>query len=246
MPSLCNRFIDENHLPLLFFGVLAGSCLVGAAGNLPAFKVEPWVNSGPLTAAGLRGKVVLVDFWECTHQLIRNRPMSRRGTAIRRPRPVVIGVHAPEFEFGKRAENIDRGIRDHGLTYSIAIDNDFATWRALRQRRLASEYLFDAEGKARQALGRRGPLRRTRVRDPEGSWQLRTAPAPPAVSREAAVFAEDWRAFSGWESLTRHTVGAHRREPGTPTYWRLTGEAKRVESSEKAQARLCFPSQPAK
>jgi hypothetical protein len=43
---------------------------------------------------------------------------------------VVIGVHAPEFEFGKRAENIDRGVRDHGLTYPIAIDNDFAIWNA--------------------------------------------------------------------------------------------------------------------
>ena len=44
---------------------------------------------------------------------------------------VVIGMHAPEFEFGKLAENIDRGIRDHGLTYPIALDNDFAVWRAL-------------------------------------------------------------------------------------------------------------------
>src|SRR5436190_23457290 len=42
---------------------------------------------------------------------------------------VVIGVHSPEFEFGKGAENIDRGIRDDGLTYPIAIDNDFAIWR---------------------------------------------------------------------------------------------------------------------
>ena len=51
-------------LPLLFFGVVAGSCIVGAAGKLPAFKVERWVNSAPPTAAGLRGKVVLVDVWE--------------------------------------------------------------------------------------------------------------------------------------------------------------------------------------
>jgi hypothetical protein len=42
----------------------------------------------------------------------------------------VIGVHAPEFEFGKQPENIDHGIRDHGLTYPIAIDNDFGIWRA--------------------------------------------------------------------------------------------------------------------
>ena len=114
-------------LPLLFFGVVAGSCLVGAAGKLPAFKAERWVNSAPLTAAGLRGKVVLVDVWEYTCiNWIRTLPYvkawHREYASLGL---VVIGVHAPEFEFGKRAENIDRGIRDHGLTYPIAIDNEF-------------------------------------------------------------------------------------------------------------------------
>ena len=51
-------------LPLLFFGVAAASCLVGAVGKLPAFTVERWVNSTPLSAEALRGKVVLVDVWE--------------------------------------------------------------------------------------------------------------------------------------------------------------------------------------
>jgi hypothetical protein len=59
---------------------------------------------------------------------------------------VVIGVHAPEFEFGKRAENIDRGIRDHGLTYPIAVDNDFATWLAFGNNAWPTKYLFDAHG----------------------------------------------------------------------------------------------------
>ena len=60
---------------------------------------------------------------------------------------VVVGVHAPEFEFGKRAENIDRGIRDHGLTYPIAIDNEFAIWRALGNDAWPAKYLFDGQGK---------------------------------------------------------------------------------------------------
>ena len=60
---------------------------------------------------------------------------------------VVVGVHAPEFEFGKRAENIDRGIRDHGLTYPIALDNDFATWQAFGNDAWPTKYLFDADGK---------------------------------------------------------------------------------------------------
>ena len=65
-------------LPLLFLGVVVGSCLVGAAGKLPAFTVERWVNSAPLTAAGFRGKVVLVDVWEYTHlSLDKDAPIPR-------------------------------------------------------------------------------------------------------------------------------------------------------------------------
>src|SRR5688500_3362221 len=136
-------------LPLLFFGVIAGSCIVGAAGKLPAFKVERWVNSAPLTAAGLRGKVVLVDVWEYTcinwirtlpYVQAWNRDYASLGL-------VVVGVHSPEFEFGKRAENIDRAIRDHGLTYPIAIDNDFTIWRALDNDAWPAKYLFDRQGR---------------------------------------------------------------------------------------------------
>src|SRR5215213_8698871 len=135
-------------LLLLFAGIVVGPSLVGAATNLPTLKAERWVNSAPLTAEGLRGKVVLVDVWEYTCiNWIRtlpyikawNRDYASLGL-------VVIGVHAPEFEFGRRAENIDRGIRDHGLTYPIAIDNDFAIWRALDNDAWPAKYLFDGQG----------------------------------------------------------------------------------------------------
>src|SRR5215211_5946747 len=120
-------------LPLLIASIIAGSCLAGAASRLPALKAQRWVNSAPLTPEGLRGNVVLVDVWEYTCiNWIRTLPYikawSRDYASLGL---VVVGVHSPEFEFGKRAENIDRGIRDHGLTHPIAIDNDFAIWRAL-------------------------------------------------------------------------------------------------------------------
>src|SRR5437868_7481444 len=135
-------------LPFVFLGVAIGAGTASAAGDMPAFKVERWVNSQPLTEDALRGKVVLVDFWEYTcinwirtspYVKAWNREYGARGL-------VVVGVHAPEFEFGKRAENIDRGIRDHGLTYPIALDNDFATWRAFRNVAWPAKYLFDAHG----------------------------------------------------------------------------------------------------
>jgi thiol-disulfide isomerase/thioredoxin len=136
-------------MPLLFFGVMAAPGLALAASEIPALKAERWVNSTPLTAEALRGKVVLVDFWEYTcinwirtspYVKAWNRDYAQFGL-------VVIGVHAPEFEFGKRAENIDRGIRDHQLTYPIALDNDFVIWQAFGNDAWPAKYLFDAQGK---------------------------------------------------------------------------------------------------
>jgi thiol-disulfide isomerase/thioredoxin len=119
--------------------------------SMPPFIVERWVNSPPLQPEGLRGKVVLVDFWEYTCiNWIRTLPfVSAWNARYAEKGLVVIGVHVPEFEFGKRPENIDRGIRDHGLTYPIAIDNDFKTWTAFRNDAWPTRYLFDAQGKLR-------------------------------------------------------------------------------------------------
>jgi glutathione peroxidase-family protein len=215
-------------LPLLFFGVLAGSCLVGAAGKLPALRAERWVNSAPLTAAGLRGKVVLIDVWEYTCiNWIRTLPYVQawhRDYASRGL--VVIGVHAPEFEFGKRAENIDRGIREHGLTYPIAIDNEFAIWRALGNDAWPAKYLFDAEGKlVKRWVGEgrydeiESEIRRLLVAADSGV-QL------PAVSREAAAFARTGQ--PSYAGITNETyVGADRREPGAVNFegdWRTEGQ----------------------
>ena len=96
---------------MLLVGVTAAPALALAASGIPALEAQRWVNSSPLNAEGLRGKVVLVDIWEYTCiNWIRTSPYVK---ALNRDYAkfglVVIGVHAPEFEFGKRAENIDRG-----------------------------------------------------------------------------------------------------------------------------------------
>jgi thiol-disulfide isomerase/thioredoxin len=205
-------------LPLLFFGVLAGSCLVGAAGKLPALRAERWVNSAPLTAAGLRGKVVLVDVWEYTCiNWIRTLPYvqawHRNYASLGL---VVIGVHSPEFEFGKRAENIDRGIRDHGLTYPIAIDNEFAIWRALGNDAWPAKYLYDGDGKLVKRWVGEG-----RYDEIESEIRhLLAAGNPgvqlPAVSHEATIFARTGQL--SYAEITNETyVGVDRRQPGTFT-----------------------------
>ena len=135
-------------MPFLFLGVTASPGLAIAASEMPPLKATRWVNSTPLTPEALRGKVVLVDFWEFTcinwirtspYVKAWNRDYAKFGL-------VVIGVHAPEFEFGKQPEIIDRGIRDHGLTYPIAIDNDFVIWNAFDNDAWPAKYLFDAQG----------------------------------------------------------------------------------------------------
>ena len=205
-------------LPFVFLAAALGAGAAGAAGDMPAFTVERWVNSAPLTPDMLRGKVVLVDFWEYTCvNWIRTAPYVKAWHRDYADRGlVVIGVHAPEFEFGKRAEHIDRGIRDHGLTYPVALDNDFATWQAFGNDAWPAKYLFDANGKlVKRWVG-------------EGSYgdieaeirRLLVAASPginlPPISPEAAAFAKTRE--PSYAGITPETyVGADRREPGTFT-----------------------------
>ena len=203
-------------LLLLFAGIVVGSSLVGAAAKLPTLKAERWVNSAPLTAEKLRGKVVLVDIWEYTcinwirtlpYVKAWNRDYASLGL-------VVVGVHAPEFEFGKRAENIDRGIRDHGLTYPIAIDNEFAIWRALGNDAWPAKYLFDGQGKLVNRWVGEGQYDEieSEIR------RLLTATNPgvqlPAVSHEATMFARTGQ--PSYAGITNETyIAADRRQPGS-------------------------------
>ena len=205
-------------LVLLFAGVVVGSSLVSAANKLSTLKAERWVNSAPLTAEGLRGKVVLVDFWEYTCiNWIRTLPFikawNRDYAALGL---VVIGVHSPEFEFGKRAENIDRGIREHGLNYPIAIDNQFKIWRSLGNDAWPAKYLFDGEGKLVKRWVGEG-----RYDEIESEIRrLLAAVNPgvqlPPVSQEATGFARTGQ--PSYAGITNETyIGADRRQPGTVT-----------------------------
>jgi thiol-disulfide isomerase/thioredoxin len=212
-------------LLLLFTGVVVGSSLVGAANKLPTLKAERWVNSAPLTPEGLRGKVVLVDFWEYTCiNWIRTLPFikawNRDYAALGL---VVVGVHAPEFEFGKRAENIDRGIRDHGLTHPIAIDNQFAIWRALGNDAWPAKYLFDGDGRLVKRWAGEG-----RYDEIESEIRrLLAAASPgvqlPAITHEATAFSRTGQ--PSYAGITNETyLGAERRQPGGVTLegeWRM-------------------------
>ena len=104
-------------------------------GRLPSLGgATGWLNSPPLTAAGLRGKVVLVDFWTYTCiNWLRTLPYVRAWAEKYKDQGlVVIGVHTPEFPFEHDLENVRRAAKDRRVDYPIAIDNDYAIWQCFQ------------------------------------------------------------------------------------------------------------------
>src|SRR5271156_2309365 len=110
-----------------------------------------WLNSPPLTMEALKGKVVLVDFWtySCINCL-RAIPYVRAWAEKYRDQGlVVIGVHAPEFAFEKNVDNVRKAVSDLKIDYPVAIDNDYAIWRAFNNEYWPAHYFIDAKGQIR-------------------------------------------------------------------------------------------------
>jgi thiol-disulfide isomerase/thioredoxin len=112
-------------------------------------RAPDWLNSEPLTAAALRGRVVLVDIWtySCVNWL-RTLPYVRAWADRYRDRGlVVIGVHCPEFGFEHDLDNVRRAVAELDVGYPVVLDNDFAIWRSLNNRYWPAVYLVDREGR---------------------------------------------------------------------------------------------------
>lgn len=130
----------------------AAAARLHVEGKLPSFSgATAWLNSAPLTAADLRGKVVLVNFWNFTCiNWLRQRPYVRAWAEKYKDRGlVVIGVHAPEFVFEKNIDDVRRDIKGARIGYPIAIDNDHAVWRAFNNQYWPALYFVDAQGRIR-------------------------------------------------------------------------------------------------
>ena len=133
-------------------GLHVASARLPDEGELPSLDgATGWLNSPPLTAAGLRGKVVLAGFWTYTCiNWLRQLPYLRAwagkysGHGL-----VVIGVHTPEFSFEHNVDNVRQAVQDMGITYPVAIDNDYAVWRAFGNHYWPALYFADAQGRIR-------------------------------------------------------------------------------------------------
>jgi cytochrome c biogenesis protein CcdA/thiol-disulfide isomerase/thioredoxin len=154
----------------------------------PEFRgLDNWLNTPggkPLSIAGLRGKVVIVDFWtySCINCLRTLPHLKAWDKAYRRAGLVIVGVHAPEFAFERVSSNVRAAVKRLGLRYPVAQDNDFETWRAYDNDYWPAKYVVDRTGRVRythfgegaygeteswirRLLGERAKTRRTSVQD---------------------------------------------------------------------------------
>ncbi|MBO9536317.1 cytochrome c biogenesis protein DipZ [Herbaspirillum sp.] len=126
--------------------------LLPVEGKLPELDgAVEWLNSPPLSADGLRGKVVLVDFWtySCIN-CIRTLPYIRAWAEKYKDQGlVVIGVHTPEFAFEKKVDNVKRALGEFKLGFPVAVDSDFRIWRSFDNSYWPAIYLADAQGRIR-------------------------------------------------------------------------------------------------
>ena len=129
---------------------LPGLASAASGATAPEFTgIEGWLNSGPLTMHGLRGRVVLVNFFarsciNCIHAMpaIKSWYGKYRNQGF-----VVVGVHTPEFDVEKSRPALEAALARYGLTYPVAQDNTSATWNAYSNQYWPAEYLVDQSGR---------------------------------------------------------------------------------------------------
>jgi cytochrome c biogenesis protein CcdA/thiol-disulfide isomerase/thioredoxin len=131
-----------------------GQLMLPVEGTLPPIEklgIGPWFNSPPLTAAELKGHVVVIDFWtySCINCLRSIPYVKAWDQRYRKDGLIVIGVHAPEFAFEHDPANVAKAVHDLGIPYPVVMDNDWKLWRALQNNYWPAHYFIDAEGRVR-------------------------------------------------------------------------------------------------
>lgn len=119
------------------------------AKTVPAPEIGPvWLNSPPLSIRNLRGRNILLDFWDYTCvNCIRGLPYVQEWDRRYRPLGLVtVGVHAPEFFFASVTELVQIAVQDLGLAYPVVLDNEYEIWKSYSNRVWPSKYLIDTEG----------------------------------------------------------------------------------------------------
>ncbi len=113
--------------------------------------ISSWINSNPQTIAGLKGKVVLVDFWtySCINCIRTQSYLNAWYAKYKKDGFEILGIHAPEFAFEKVDKNVRNAVKAANIHYPVALDNGFATWNAYENQYWPAKYLIDKDGKVR-------------------------------------------------------------------------------------------------
>jgi len=172
-------------------------------GELPGFEgATGWLNSPPLTRSDLRGRVVLVNFWTYTCvNWLRQLPYVRAWAGKYASKGlVVVGVHTPEFGFEHDPGNVRREAAGDTVGYPVALDNDYAVWRAFDNHYWPAIYLADGEGRIRYHHFGEGEYARTemavqRLLDDPDRTVVSVEPRPVEV-------AADWSTLRSPENYT--------------------------------------------
>ncbi len=188
-------------------GTRATEAVLDDYGPAPDFEnVSLWLNTPggrPLTLAGLRGKVVLVNFWTYTCvNCLRELPHVKAWyDAYRRDGFVVVGVHAPEFAFEHEPRNVRRAVQDLDIEHPVALDNDFGTWNAYANQYWPANYLVDRAGHVRYVHFGEGEYDRTEraIRTLLAVDGTRRAAVRPDRTPEGPQTPET---YLGWERLS--------------------------------------------
>jgi thiol-disulfide isomerase/thioredoxin len=211
---------------------------------LPGFGgATAWLGTEPLSSADLRGKVVLVDFWTFTCiNWIRTLPHTRAwAETYGQHGLVVIGVHTPEFSIERGLDRVARAVRDLGVPYAVAVDDDDAVWNAFANRYWPARYLADADGRVRHHHFGEGGYQRTenvirRLLTDAGAADLPAAVEPvDALGIEAAA---DWDHVGSSETYVgaARSVGFASPEGDGPGEPRAYTTPSRLQTNEWALA----------
>jgi thiol-disulfide isomerase/thioredoxin len=176
--------------------------------------IEGWLNTSPLTLAGLRGKVVLVDFWtfSCVN-CVRTLPhLKVLYDDYKSDGLVIVGVHSPEFDFEKVQANVAAAVSRLGVTWPVAIDSAMATWNAYQNQYWPAEYLLDQQGRIAYTNFGEGEYAQT---DAAVATLLgvRQAPLPSSTAVPVNTTPELYAGSLRGQLADSETYGA----PGSPT-----------------------------
>jgi cytochrome c biogenesis protein CcdA/thiol-disulfide isomerase/thioredoxin len=193
-------------------------------GTAPAFTDnQQWFNTPggqPLTLAGLRGHVVLVDFWTYTCiNCIRTLPFLKGLYARYHPHGLeIVGVESPEFTFEQEASNVQQAVSADGIRYPVVQDNNLGTWNAYQNEYWPAEYLIDARGEVRHTQFGEGDYKQSEAAVRELLYQAGAHDLPPPMTAAAIMPSAGLATPETYLNSERAIGFAQPLRPGTHSY----------------------------